>query len=82
MSLSFIIFFLLYEGIDPHSAQQRQILLFAPSISAYLIIPFVHSVFEKGYYKMYQSGNDFMYTPSIDDVLVEQEDDDTINIQD
>jgi hypothetical protein len=38
-------------------------------------------VFEKIYYKLYEVGNDFLYVPSISEVLVDEEEVDEVNVK-
>lgn len=51
----------------------KNILLMWPTILAYTFVPLFHSIWEKIYYKFYENWNNFFYIPSIDEVLVEEE---------
>jgi len=51
-----------------------------PSVLAYFFLPLCHGIWEKIYYKFYSMGNNFFYIPSLSEVLVDEEEDDTIEV--
>jgi hypothetical protein len=44
------------------------------------VIPFISTLWEKIYYKFYEMGSDFLYIPSISEVLVDEEEVDEVNV--
>lgn len=50
---------------------QIKILLSVPAILCYMVIPFASVVWEKIYYGLYTLGTNFLYTPSLDEVTVD-----------
>lgn len=56
------------------------ILLSAPAILSYSIMPFVSAVWEKIYYGIYTLGSNFLWTASLDDVMVDYTDNTNNNI--
>lgn len=84
LSLSILIFAIVYKSIDLNSWNSSVItlLLSLPSILAYTVIPFAHSIWEKVYYRFYEVWNNFFYIPSINEVMVdEEEDEESINVE-
>lgn len=59
---------------------QVSILLSLPPVVGYLFIPLFHTIWEKLYYKFYSLGNNFLYIPSLNEVMVDAEDDAEINV--
>lgn len=60
--LGFVLSARLFEG--------NQNMLLMPSILGYTLIPFFHALWEKIYYKFYENGNNFLFLPSLDDILI------------
>ena len=54
------------------SLQGNQNMLLIPSIVAYTCVPFFHSLREKIYYKFYENGNNFMFLPSLSEVVPDE----------
>ena len=79
--LSILIFFVIFTLSSSVSGQVEKNVLFFPSILAFSIIPFVWTLFEKIYYKLYEVGNDFLYIPSLSEVLVDEEEVDEVNVK-
>lgn len=80
--ITILIFFLIYSATkwaDWAWIWQKNI-LFYPPILAFAFIPFFAAMFEKVYYKFYEMWNDFLYVPSIAEVLVDSEDVDEVNV--
>ncbi len=76
--LIFFVIFSLSSWVD--WSVEKNVLLF-PSILAFSLIPFFWTLFEKIYYKFYEMWNDFLYVPSISEVLVDEEEVDEINVK-
>lgn len=55
------------------SLQWNQNMLLIPSILGYMLIPFFHSLWEKIYYKFYENGNNFLFLPSLSEVIATQD---------
>jgi len=76
--LIFLVIFFVSSGT---SWEVEKNILFFPPILAFSLIPFFATVFEKIYYKFYEMGNDFLYIPSISEVLVDEEEADEVNVK-
>jgi len=76
--LIFFVIFSLSSGVG--GEVQKSVLFFSP-ILAFSIVPFIWTLFEKIYYKLYEVGNDFLYVPSISEVLVDEEEVDEVNVK-
>lgn len=73
--LAIVVFALWYKIIDLNEWWSAiKIFLSLPSVLAYCFIPFWHGLREKIYFKFYESGNNFFYIPSLNEVLVDEED--------
>jgi len=76
--IALAIFFVL-DNIFSSWGDQAYIILF-PSVIGFSVISLFWGIFEKIYYKFYEMGNNFLFIPSIEDVLVDEEEDDEINV--
>lgn len=81
LSLSLVLFGVLFKTVDLSQGGAEKIILIAPCIIAYIVIPLVASIWEKLYYGFYQVWNNFLYIPSLDEVMVDQEEVDEINVE-
>ena len=79
--LTLLIFFVIFTLSSSDVGQVEKNVLFFPSILAFSIIPFIGTLFEKFYYKLYEVGNDFLYVPSLSEVLVDEEEVDEVNVK-
>jgi len=79
--LASLIFFVIFNLSSSIIDQVEKNVLFFPSILSFSIIPFIGTLFEKAYYKLYEAGNDFLYVPSISEVLIDEEEIDEINVK-
>lgn len=79
ISLFLIIYKFSYviSGID----SKTEILLVTPPIMAYTLMPLLSNVWQKLYYKFYQMWNNFLYIPSIQEVLVDEDEMDEVNVE-
>lgn len=77
--ISIMIFFMLYAYLQTGNSEKN--ILFVPPILWFSLIPFISCLFEKVYYKMYEIWSDFLYIPSINEVMVDEEYDDDINVE-
>ncbi len=80
LSVAVFIFALAFKLINVNWGQQVNILLALPPVLAYLCIPFFQTVWEKVYYKFYSMWNNFLYIPSLHEVMVDAEDTSDINV--
>lgn len=83
ISLTIIIFLVIYNlnSIWP-SWDWAHILIIVPPILVYTILPVFHTIWEKLYYKFYETWNNFLYIPSIDEVLVDEDEIEDVNVED
>jgi len=58
-----------------------RILLALPPVLAYFCLPLLHSTWEKIYYKFYSMGNNFFYIPSLNEVMIDSEEDDDVEVE-
>lgn len=72
-AFSMIVFAVLAKGL-----QGNQNMLLIPSILGYMFIPFFHALWEKIYFKFYENGNNFLFLPSLSDII-ESEENETTN---
>lgn len=81
LCVSIFLFAIIYKllGTDGNS-QQIYILLAIPPVLGYMCIPFFQTVREKLYYKFYTMGNNFLYIPSLNEVMVDAEDNSEVNV--
>lgn len=70
---AFIFLVILKAGTNTNEATPKQLLILLPSVIWYLIIPFFHDLWEKIYYKFYESGNDFLYLPTLQEIQKQEE---------
>jgi len=72
-----VVFKVLGNGTE---GTQINILLAVPPVLAYLCIPLFQTIREKLYYKFYTMGNNFLYIPSLNEVMVDAEDNSESNV--
>lgn len=64
-----ILYLFIYNAIKTQPEQVKlYYLMLLPAILSYTVIPLVHSIWEKIYYKFYEMGNNFFYIPSLSEV--------------
>jgi len=80
-AIAVMIFFIIFNLSSSIWGEIQKNLLFWPPILAYSIIPFIGTLFEKIYYKFYEVWNDFLYIPSLSEVLVDEEEVDEVNVK-
>jgi len=78
---SVLIFLIVFFAFSNTSWEVEKNVLFFVPLLAFSLIPFFSTLFEKIYYKFYEMGNDFLYVPSISEVLVDEEENDEVNVQ-
>lgn len=61
-----------FASQDP--SKQIYFLMLMPPVLSYTLIPFWHNIREKIYYKFYEVWNNFLYIPSLSEVLVNSDD--------
>lgn len=75
-----LIFAVAYKIIDVNEGSSVNVLLSLPPVLAYCFIPFWHGIREKIYWKFYEAGNNFFYIPSLNEVLVDEQDVDDVEV--
>ncbi len=78
-AISMIVFAVVAKGL-----QGNQNMLLIPSILGYMFIPFFHALWEKIYYKFYENGNNFLFLPSLSEIIASEENvttDDDITVE-
>lgn len=78
--LAVLVFAVAYKIIDINEWRSVNILLSLPPVLAYCFIPFWHGLREKIYRKFYEAGNNFFYIPSLNEVLVDEQDVDEVEV--
>jgi len=77
-----LIFFIIY---DAYSSQVGWVdtknILFYPPILSFSIIPFISTIWEKIYYRFYEMWNDFLYVPSLSEIMVDEVEEDDVNVE-
>ncbi len=83
LSITISIFLVIYKLSSwiIWSDSKTEILLVTPPILAYTIIPLIANIWQKLYYKFYQMWNNFLYIPSIQEVLVDEDEIDEVNVE-
>ena len=68
------VYLLVFKSQSASNIQSKlYYLMLLPSLLWYTLIPLIHGIREKVYYKFYEMGNDFFYIPSLNEVMVDQE---------
>lgn len=80
MTMSVVVFGIIYKLIATNTTLLTSILI-VPPILAYMLIPLAHTVWEKIYFRLYESGNNFFYIPSLSEVTVDDESQETVNVE-
>jgi hypothetical protein len=76
-----VIFAIWYKIIDLNEWWSAiKIFLSLPPVLAYCLIPFWHGLREKIYFKFYESGNNFFYIPSLNEVMVDEQEADEVEV--
>ena len=78
--IAILLFAVGYKIIDINEGRSVNILLSLPPVLAYCFIPFRHGIWEKIYRKFYEAGNNFFYIPSLNEVLVDQQEVDEVEV--
>ncbi len=82
LSFAILIFLIFYKSINIGVWWDSiELLLVLPPILSYTLIALLHWLWEKLYYKFYEMWNNFLYIPTIEEVLVNEEDVDEINVE-
>lgn len=81
-ALTILVFTMVYKSMYSYSVSKTaQILLSIPPLLWYTLIPLASNLWEKLYYKFYENWNNFLYIPSISEVLVDETEEDEINVE-
>jgi len=78
--VTLLIFFIIFN-VSTKVWDLKKNILFYPPILSFSLIPFLSALWEKIYYKFYEMWNDFLYVPSISEVLVDEEEIDEVNVE-
>ena len=71
--IAVLLFWVFYQVLDTTAWRSAHILLAIPPVLWYAMLPFWHWLWEKIYYKFYENWNNFFYIPSLQEVLVDEE---------
>lgn len=77
-----VIFCWIFRFTDYNSWEAVYVLLMAPPIISFSIIPLFHWIWESIYYYFYSIWNNFLYVPSISEIVVDEDEDEEINNED
>lgn len=80
MLVAMFCFAVVYKIIDLEAGTMTNIFLALPPVLWYSLIPLFHTIWEKIYYKFYSMWNNFLYIPSLSEVMVDAEDDASVNV--
>ena len=81
LTVSLLIFAIVYKVINVQSGNSANFLLALPPMLAYTFIPLCHGLWEKIYYRFYLAGNNFFYIPSLSEVLVDSTESDDVLVE-
>lgn len=70
VSVSAMLFILIQSSFSDKDPNWYIVLI--PPFIWYICIPFFHSLWEKIYYKFYESGNDFLYLPTLQEINIQE----------
>jgi len=79
-AVAIFLFAMLYKILNTNIGSQVNILMSLPPVLWYLFIPLFQTLWEKLYYKFYSIGNNFLYIPSLNEIMIDAEDNSEINI--
>lgn len=79
--IAVLVFAIAYKIIDINEGRSVNILLSLPPVLAYCFLPFWHGLREKIYWKFYEAGNNFFYIPSLNEVLVDEQEVDEVEVE-
>lgn len=79
ISLFLIALFFKLVNLTENPNRTGYFLIF-PILITYTLIPLFSSIREKIYYKFYENWNNFLYIPSLDEILVDEEEVEDINV--
>jgi len=71
--IAILLFWIAFTIFKWVAGQTAHILLAIPPVLWYSMLPFWHGLREKIYYKIYENWNNFFYIPSLQEVLVDEE---------
>lgn len=75
-----LLFGITYKVMDLTAWNSAHILLAIPPVLVYAMLPFWHWLREKIYYKFYSNWSNFFYIPSLQEVLVDEEEADDVEV--
>jgi len=78
--IALLLFFVIFSLYSWKVWSEAKNILFYPPILSFSIIPFIATLWEKIYYRFYEMWSDFLYIPSISEVLVDEEEVDEVNV--
>ncbi len=80
LTVAMFFFAIAYKVIGISDGSKINFLLALPPILAYLFIPLCHTLREKVYYKFYTMWNNFLYIPSLTEVMIDAEENADISV--
>ncbi|MEF2175129.1 MAG: hypothetical protein V3575_01550, partial [Candidatus Absconditabacteria bacterium] len=78
--LSILIFAIVFKLSDSQFKEAKVYLITLPPLLGYTLIPLCISLWEKMYFKFYEMGNNFLYLPSLNEIMVHEEELDEVNV--
>jgi len=80
LMVSIFVFALIFRRVNLDAWTSARILLALPAILWYSCIPLFHAIREKIYCKFYSMWNNFLYVPSLHEVMIDAEDNASVNV--
>lgn len=71
--ISFLVFWIIHKIYFSNVTNNLHYLILVPPMISFTLIPLCHWIWEKIYYAFYEMGNNFLYLPSINDILVDED---------
>lgn len=79
--LSILIFAIIFKLSDSQFKEGKVYLITLPPLLGYTLIPLCISLWEKMYFKFYEMGNNFLYLPSLSEIMVDETEVDEVNVE-
>lgn len=79
--LSILIFAIVFKLSDSQFKEAKVYLITLPPLLWYTLIPLCISLWEKMYFKFYEMGNNFLYLPTLWEIMIGEEEQDDVNVE-
>lgn len=76
-----VCFWIVYRILDTGEGNSAHILLAIPPVLIYTMLPFCHWIWEKIYHKFYSNWMNFFYIPSLQEVLVDENEAEEVEVE-